>query len=200
MAREAAKGYDLLIAGVEPSADAKGGFHPRLTRLAESFDGPFALAIARGALREDPCRPAHGHPGRHHRHRGVAAAAPRSRSRWRGRIAAHHGALCRRRAPPDRNAPAAVPRHRRGENEAILKDIVRLGDQFGCRCAPPCGWSMAAEQAIARQARVGKAHARRPRRQPEAGRLARRAFGHVAGVLMEESEQSPSVVASRSGA
>jgi Kef-type K+ transport system membrane component KefB/nucleotide-binding universal stress UspA family protein len=196
IAREAAKGYALLIAGVEPSADAKGGFHPRLTRLAESFDGPFALASARGALREEPVRADMNIlvaiTGTEVSRRGAEIALALARSH-RCPITALYVAGAHQTGTRQRRF-----RVMRGQNEAILKDIVRLGDQFGVPVRTAVRVNMAAEQAIARQARVGKHTLVVLGVSPRPGESL--SFGHVAGVLMEESEQSLLFVASRSGA
>jgi Kef-type K+ transport system membrane component KefB/nucleotide-binding universal stress UspA family protein len=52
VASEAAKGYDLLVIGLEPIA-AKGAFDPRVNAIANRFEGPLAVASARGAHQED---------------------------------------------------------------------------------------------------------------------------------------------------
>jgi Kef-type K+ transport system membrane component KefB/nucleotide-binding universal stress UspA family protein len=52
VAIEAAKGYDLLVIGVEPLAE-KGAFHPRVNAIANRFEGPMAVASARGVHQED---------------------------------------------------------------------------------------------------------------------------------------------------
>lgn len=51
---EASKGYGLLVIGIEPTVAPRGGLHPRLSELAARFQGPLAIAIARGALVADP--------------------------------------------------------------------------------------------------------------------------------------------------
>ena len=52
--REARKGYGLLIIGVETVA-AGGEFDHKIARIAADFDGPFAIAMARGTHRAS-CR------------------------------------------------------------------------------------------------------------------------------------------------
>jgi Kef-type K+ transport system membrane component KefB/nucleotide-binding universal stress UspA family protein len=47
IASEAAKGYDLLMIGVEPLAE-KGAFASRVNAIANRFEGPLAVASARG--------------------------------------------------------------------------------------------------------------------------------------------------------
>jgi hypothetical protein len=49
--REARKGYGLLVIGVEPTVTTGGEFSEK---IAADFDGPFAIAVARGAHRADP--------------------------------------------------------------------------------------------------------------------------------------------------
>ena len=51
---EAEKGYDLLVIGMEPATTRKGGFDPKLSEVARSFEGSLAIALARGAFAADP--------------------------------------------------------------------------------------------------------------------------------------------------
>jgi Kef-type K+ transport system membrane component KefB/nucleotide-binding universal stress UspA family protein len=55
IANEAAKGYDMLVIGVERVA-TNGAFDDRVNRIAARFEGPLAIAIARGAHLEGPMR------------------------------------------------------------------------------------------------------------------------------------------------
>jgi nucleotide-binding universal stress UspA family protein len=52
---QARKGYDLLVIGVEPVRE-EGRFSARVGQVALSFDGPFAVVVARGGHRDDPER------------------------------------------------------------------------------------------------------------------------------------------------
>jgi K+:H+ antiporter len=52
VASEVAKGYDLLVIGLEPLTD-KGAFAPRVNAIAHRFEGPMAVASARGAHQEN---------------------------------------------------------------------------------------------------------------------------------------------------
>jgi K+:H+ antiporter len=52
VASEAAKGYDLLVIGLEPLA-TKGAFDARVNAIANRFEGPLAVAAARGVHQED---------------------------------------------------------------------------------------------------------------------------------------------------
>ena len=53
-AAEGRKGYGLMMIGVEPATRPEGGLHPRLARLAQSFDGVRAIVVARGPHRDSP--------------------------------------------------------------------------------------------------------------------------------------------------
>jgi Kef-type K+ transport system membrane component KefB/nucleotide-binding universal stress UspA family protein len=48
IAKEAKKGYDLLVVGVENTRDKSGGFHPDVSRIASAFEGPLAIVCANG--------------------------------------------------------------------------------------------------------------------------------------------------------
>jgi hypothetical protein len=54
VAAEALKGYDFLIVGLDPTESPDGGFSPVVAVAARSFDGPFAVAVARGSHERDP--------------------------------------------------------------------------------------------------------------------------------------------------
>ena len=53
VAREANRGYDLLMIGRDPVRGAHGGFHEGVSRIAAGFDGPIAVASALGVHAED---------------------------------------------------------------------------------------------------------------------------------------------------
>src|SRR6516165_5874983 len=55
--KEARKGYDFLMVGVEKTVTAHSGFHEQIARIASGFEGPLAVAVARGShLHEPPKR------------------------------------------------------------------------------------------------------------------------------------------------
>ena len=51
---EAAKGYDLLMIGMEPATAPKGGFNGRLSGVAKNFEGALGVTVSRGAFAKDP--------------------------------------------------------------------------------------------------------------------------------------------------
>jgi nucleotide-binding universal stress UspA family protein len=52
--KEARKGYDFLVIGIESSVAARGGFHEQIARIATGFEGPLAVAVARGPHLQKP--------------------------------------------------------------------------------------------------------------------------------------------------
>ena len=54
IAEEAKKGFDLLIVGVEEVIDDDGGFDRQIDDLTSGFDGPLAIAAARGVHEKQP--------------------------------------------------------------------------------------------------------------------------------------------------
>ena len=52
--KEARKGYDLLMIGVERTTAAHGGFHEQIARTVSGFEGPLAVAVARGSHLQEP--------------------------------------------------------------------------------------------------------------------------------------------------
>jgi Kef-type K+ transport system membrane component KefB len=47
--KEARKGYDLLVVGLDPMTAPDGGFRPRLSEIAGRFEGAFAVVVGRGS-------------------------------------------------------------------------------------------------------------------------------------------------------
>jgi Kef-type K+ transport system membrane component KefB/nucleotide-binding universal stress UspA family protein len=54
IAREATKGYDLLILGIEDALSADGSLHEDLGRITAGFNGPLGVVLGRGKLLERP--------------------------------------------------------------------------------------------------------------------------------------------------
>jgi nucleotide-binding universal stress UspA family protein len=52
--KEAEKGHDLLLVGIEPTEGGKGGFDDKVSAIARGFAGALAVVIARGVLERDP--------------------------------------------------------------------------------------------------------------------------------------------------
>src|SRR5215471_13701483 len=54
IAKEAKKGYDLLVVGIENTRNKSGGFHPDVSRIASAFEGPLAIVSANGDHLKQP--------------------------------------------------------------------------------------------------------------------------------------------------
>ncbi|MFL5130437.1 MAG: cation:proton antiporter [Microvirga sp.] len=193
VASEARKGYDLLVIGVEPTVAPEGGFHPDVARMARGFEGPLAVAVARGMQVEDPLRT------------GLDILVPVTGTEVSRRAAEMALALAQASSTPVTalyvlsSSPGAITVRRRyggprRAGEAILKEIVGLADQYGVPIRTALRVNMAAEDAILRQARIGRyclvvmGVSRRP------GETL--FFGNVAEAVLEGSDRTLLFVAS----
>jgi nucleotide-binding universal stress UspA family protein len=132
IAAEAKKGYGLLLIGREPASEGDA-FHEQITQSAAQFAGPIAIAIARGVDRLDT-------PGVRlnilvsvtgtsaSRHGAEVAIALAQASR--GSVTALHVASGQQQLRSwGRQVGAALAP--RSSADAILREIVRLGDRYG---------------------------------------------------------------------
>jgi Kef-type K+ transport system membrane component KefB/nucleotide-binding universal stress UspA family protein len=150
IAREARKGYGMLLIGLGRAATPKGGFSHRLNEIAGAFDGPLCLVLKpAGAGRQMPrLGPGSGRilvpvNGTSVARRGAELALA---------IAAVTGAPVKMLyvARVGRDEPRDTVSHRR--REAVLKDIVALADRYGVEIETAIRSRAAAADAIARQA------------------------------------------------
>ena len=129
---EAKKGYGLLFIGREPASEGDT-FHDQITRSAVEFGGPFAIAIARGIDRENMLGtrlkilvPVTGTPVSRQGAELAIALAQASQ----GTVTALHVASGQRRPRSwQRHIGAALAPA--SSAEAIIREIVRLGDHYG---------------------------------------------------------------------
>ena len=190
IAQEASRGYDLLMIGREPSRGAAGGFDEAISRIAAAFEGPVAVALALGAHAED-----------------ASCANLRILAPITGSEVSRHGAevaialahATRRPltvlyvATPSSGARTLLGARRR-EQEAVLKDIVKIAEQYAVHVRTAVRAHASPEKAILEQARRGKQNlivmgvSRRPG--------APLAFGEVAAAVLEKTERSVLFVAS----
>lgn len=128
---EASKGYGFLLIGREPASEGSH-FHDQIARSAAAFDGPFGIAIARGPDRhEGPGRPfkilvpvTGTLFSRHGAEMAIALAQA-----TRGTVTALHVAAARRTPRSWRRVGAAIAPI--GSADAIIREIVRLGETYG---------------------------------------------------------------------
>jgi Kef-type K+ transport system membrane component KefB/nucleotide-binding universal stress UspA family protein len=155
--KEARKGYDLLMIGVERTTAALGGFHEQIARMAAGFEGPLAVAVARGSHLQGP-------PGRHlnilvpvrgnkvsRRSAEVAFALARAGT---SAVTALYvmGTVGLGAAQRRLRRPSMSRRH----EEAILKDIVELADRYDTPIRTALRLDIEPGDAILRQARLGR--------------------------------------------
>ncbi|WP_292168885.1 universal stress protein, partial [Mesorhizobium sp.] len=150
VAKEARKGYGVLLIGLGRAVTSKGGFSHRLNDIAGAFDGPLCLVLKpAGAGRQMPrLGPGSGKilvpvNGTSVARRGAELALA---------IAAVTGAPVKMLyvARVGRDEPRDTVSHRR--REAVLKDIVELADRYGVEIETAIRSRAAAADAIARQA------------------------------------------------
>src|SRR5258708_22460059 len=114
---------------------ADGEFAEGFARLAAEFDGPFAIAAARGPHREDPIGPElkilAPVTGTGFSRRGAEVALALARA-GRGSVLALHVATTAKRRPAlQRRFGAAWAVGTRSNDDAIMRYLVRLSEQIG---------------------------------------------------------------------
>jgi Kef-type K+ transport system membrane component KefB/nucleotide-binding universal stress UspA family protein len=192
IAREARKGYDLLFIGVEPVAQ-DGAFDDKVARLAGEFKGPFAIAAARRSHRRagtgralDILVPVTGTP---YSRRAAELALALARAD-NGSVTALHVGSQRRSWHGRVPAPWTIG----ADEEAILREIVELGDRTGVPVRTAMRHAAAAEDAILRRLHNGTHNLLVIGVSPRPGESL--AFGHVAAAVLARSERSVVFVSS----
>jgi Kef-type K+ transport system membrane component KefB/nucleotide-binding universal stress UspA family protein len=194
VAREAQKGYDLLVIGIENTRTPKGGFTTEVTRIAGGFGGALAVVAADGppiarALqnRSKILVPVNGTEVSR---RAVEIALVIARSND-ARITALYvtsGTQSAKRIRPRRGSAT-----RRNE-EAALKEVTELADRYDAKVRTAMRVDVAAEDAILKEARRGDYDlvvlgvTRRP------GETL--SFGNLAAAVLESSDMSILFIAS----
>ncbi|RAZ84351.1 potassium transporter [Mesorhizobium hawassense] len=150
VAKEARKGYGMLLVGLGRAVTSKGAFSHRLNEVTSAFDGPLCLVLKPAtAGRQLPqlgpdtgkiLVPVNG------------TAVARRGAELALAIASVTGAPVKMLyvARAGREEPRDTVSHRR--REAVLKDIVALADRYGVEIETAIRSRAAAADAIARQA------------------------------------------------
>jgi Kef-type K+ transport system membrane component KefB/nucleotide-binding universal stress UspA family protein len=191
VASEARKGYGLLIVGVERSVGTEGGFHEDVARIASGFQGPLAVAVARGPhadrVLDADLRILIPITGTEVSRRGAEVGLALARATNAPAMALHVAGAAAKAARRRFGGP------RRGEEE-ILRHIVGLADWYGVPLRTAMRVDLAAEDAILRQARLGGYNliVMGVTRRPGEALF----FGNVATAILESSERSILFVAS----
>ncbi|WOH78843.1 cation:proton antiporter [Bradyrhizobium sp. BEA-2-5] len=128
IAEEAKKGFDLLVVGMDAVAGPDGGFDRQLDDLTSGFDGPLAIAAAKGVHEKEPTANA----------RKILVPVSGSNVSRRGAEVAI--ALARLSSEPlqvvyvsttrDKGARRTSPSMSLAHEEAILKDIAATAARY----------------------------------------------------------------------
>jgi Kef-type K+ transport system membrane component KefB/nucleotide-binding universal stress UspA family protein len=186
VAREAGKGYDLLFIGVEPVAEEEV-FDDQVARIAGEFKGPFAIAAARGGQRRggigralDILVPV---SGTIYSRRGAEVALALARADNGSVTALYVG---QQRRSWHRRVP--TPWTIGADEEAILREIVELGDRGGVSVRTAVRRAIAPEEAILRRLHNGPYNLLVMGVSPRPGDGL--SFGQVAAAILARSERS----------
>ena len=154
IAKEARKGYGLMVLGLAELADSDGVFATEPARFAAAFDGALAIALARGEhLEEAPADqfrilvPITG-TDVSRRAAEVAVAIARATD------APVTALYVSNKAGGNGASRLSSPTHR--HEEAILKDIVALGERYDRPIRTSLKADIAPEEAILRKVRSGR--------------------------------------------
>jgi nucleotide-binding universal stress UspA family protein len=192
---EARKGYGLLFIGREPASEGDT-FHEQITRSAVEFAGPFAIAIARGLdRRETPGAPLDilvPVTGTSASRQGAELAIALAQAS-QGSVTALHVASRPRTARSWRRhiGAALAPMT---SAEAIIREIVRLGDHYAVRVKGAVRGIQSPPEAILRQLEIGRHNLLVMGVSPRPGDQL--FFGEVPAELLERAECSVLFVAS----
>ncbi|WP_246102019.1 cation:proton antiporter [Methylobacterium terricola] len=183
---EAAKGYDLLIVGIDPTVSPEGGLADTVAGAAERFDGPLAVAAARGAHRADP----------EHAALAVLAVIDGTQAARRGAeiaVTLARGAGGTLTVLFLSEGPGRLAGLRQAD-AAALREVLDLAERAGLRVRTELRATRAPEHAILRQARAGDHDLIVMGVTRRAGEAA--AFGPVAEAVLEASDRSVLLLAS----
>jgi Kef-type K+ transport system membrane component KefB/nucleotide-binding universal stress UspA family protein len=153
---EARKGYGLLFIGREPASEGDA-FHEQIARSAARFGGPFAIAIARGVDRQETIGTALKIlvpvTGTAISRQGAEVAIALAQASHGSVTALHVADGKRMRRSWGRQVGAAIAPM--SSAEAVIREIVRLGDRYGVEVKGALRRTGAPQETILRQLKVG---------------------------------------------
>jgi K+:H+ antiporter len=185
IAEEAKKGYDLMIVGLDKTVANKNEFHDDVTKLAAGFEGPLAVVDAREAHRDEPLASK------------LSIMVPVNGTDVSRRAAEVAIVLARASKAPLTVLYVTPGGKKKGSGqyeEAILKDIVELGESYQISLRTALRSDVAPDEAILKEMTrrrhnlVVMGVSRRPGE--------KLFFGDIAAALLEKSERSLLFVAS----
>jgi nucleotide-binding universal stress UspA family protein len=188
IAAEARKGYSLLVLGVDNLVTAEGCFAPEPARVATAFEGSLAVVIGRGVHLEQPAEsPFHilvPITGTDVSRRAAEVAVALARANDVPITALYISGMPA--TAEGRGARLGSPTHRL--EEAILKDVVALGERYDTPVRTSLRADMAPEEAILRKVRSGRHNliVMGVNRRPGEALL----FGNVAAAILKQATVS----------
>jgi Kef-type K+ transport system membrane component KefB/nucleotide-binding universal stress UspA family protein len=181
LAGEAENGYDLLVIGLDKTTIRDNtGFHPNITQLATGFEGPLTIVDARDGLLNNP----------QEAKLSVLVPVNGTESSRRAAEVAFAMALASR-APVTAlyvTPPASGGKRRSPKVDALLKDIVALGESYGVEAKTAVRSEKLADEAILKEMAKRKHNLivmgveRRPGE--------KLFFGETATAILEQSDRS----------
>jgi K+:H+ antiporter len=185
VAKEAKKGYDLLIIGLDKTVARKNEFHDDITKLAAGFEGPLAVVDARDEHRDEPLASK------------LSILVPVNGTDV-SRRAAEVAIVLARASKAALTVLYVTPGGKKKGSgqyeEAILKDIVELGETYELTLRTAVRADVTPDEAITKETTRRKHNlvvmgvGRRPGE--------KLFFGDIAAALLEKSEHSLLFVAS----
>ena len=153
VAKEAKKGYDLLLVGVANTA-TNGAFHPDVTRIAAAFEGPLAITFGKGIhLRQPERSPLHILV--------PVNGTDVSRRAAEVALAIAHACNCPVAALYVAHGATDSPGKRRGfrarqQEQAIMKDFVEMADRYDVKAKTAVRADLAPDKAILAELKEAK--------------------------------------------
>jgi nucleotide-binding universal stress UspA family protein len=149
VAREARKGYDLLVVGIDRVVAPDGSFHEEVNRIGAGFSGPLAIMVARG---HHLLRPMESEfkilvpvTGTAVARRAVEIGIALARATHKPVTAL---SVASREAPPSRPGLRITPRR----EDAVLKDAIALAEGYEGLVRPAMRTDLPPAEAILREA------------------------------------------------
>jgi nucleotide-binding universal stress UspA family protein len=167
VAREAGKGYDLLLIGLDDMIGPDGGFHDNVSRIAAGFAGPLAVVVTRGDHHDRPSTsgfkillPVSGGPASTRAAEFAIAIARANQAKLTALYVKQGAAASTPPARPSRRSSAAALRAidldlGAVEEEAFLKDLTALAERHGSDMASIIRSDLQPDEAILREIRRG---------------------------------------------
>jgi Kef-type K+ transport system membrane component KefB/nucleotide-binding universal stress UspA family protein len=153
VAKEAKKGYDLLLVGVANTA-TNGAFNPDVTRIAAAFEGPLAITVGKGIhLRQPERSPLHILV--------PVNGTDVSRRAAEVALAIAHACNCPVAALYVAQGATNGPRKRRGfrarqQEQALMKDFVEMADRYDVKAKTAVRADLAPDKAILAELKEAK--------------------------------------------